>query len=88
MRASIKEDSQRTTTLTDNKKGDYENEGSTMHDDSCIGINYAHRTLTCSPSVFKSLHTLLGFALVLRVVNSIVVAVTIYSIFDLYANSL
>ena len=46
------------------------------------------RMLTCSPSVFKSLHTLSGFALVLRVVNSIVVAVTIYSIFDLYANSL
>ena len=42
VRASIKEDSQRTTTLTDNKKRDYENEGSSMHEDSCIGINYAH----------------------------------------------
>ena len=27
VRASIKEDSQRTTTLTDNKKKDYENDG-------------------------------------------------------------
>ena len=42
VRASIKEDSQRTTTLTDNKKRDYENEGSSMHEDSCVGINYAH----------------------------------------------
>ena len=42
VRASIKEDSQRTTTLTDNKKRDYENEGPSMHEDSCIGINYAH----------------------------------------------
>ena len=37
--------------FTNNKKRDYENERSTMHDDSCIGIYYAHRTLTCSPSV-------------------------------------
>ena len=58
VRASIKEDSQRTTTLTDNKK-DYENEGSSMHEDSCIGINYAHMF----PKCFRSLHTLLGFAL-------------------------
>ena len=59
MRASNKEDSQRTTTLTDNKKRDYENEGSSMHEDSCIGINYAHMF----PKCFRSLHTLLGFAL-------------------------
>ena len=59
VRASIKEDSQRTTTLTDNKKRDYENEGSSMHEDSCIGINYAHMFSKC----FRSLHTLLGFAL-------------------------
>ena len=40
VRASDKEESQRTTTLTDNKKQrDYENEGSSMHEDSCIGIN-------------------------------------------------
>ena len=51
VRASFKEESQRTTTLTDNKKRDFENEGSSMHDDSCIGINCAHITLTCSPSV-------------------------------------
>ena len=30
-----------------------------MHDDSCIGINYAHMF----PKCFRSLHTLLGFAL-------------------------
>ena len=35
------------------------NEGSSMHDDSCIGINYAHRFPKCS----RSLHTLLGFSL-------------------------
>ena len=35
VRASIKEDGQRTTTLTDNKKKrDYENERSSMHEDS------------------------------------------------------
>ena len=43
VRASNKEDIQKTTTLTDNKKRDHENEGSSMHDGSCIGINYAHR---------------------------------------------
>ena len=59
LRASNKEDSQRTTTLTDNEKRDYENEGSSMHEDSCIGINYAHMF----PKCFRSLHTLLGFAL-------------------------
>ena len=59
VRASTKEDSQRTTTLTDNKKRDYENEGSTMHEDSCTGINYAHMF----PKRFTSLHTLLGFTL-------------------------
>ena len=30
-----------------------------MHDDSCIGINYAHRFSKC----FRSLHTSLGFSL-------------------------
>ena len=59
VRASNKEDSQKTTTLTDNKKRDYETEGSSMHEDSCIGINYAHMF----PKCFRSLHTLLGFAL-------------------------
>ena len=41
------------------KKRDYENEGSSMHEDSCIGINYAHMF----PKCFRSLQTLLGFAL-------------------------
>ena len=36
-----------------------------MHEDSCIGINYAHMF----PKCFRSFHTLLGSALVLRVVN-------------------
>ena len=65
VRVSNKEDSQRTTTLTHNKKRDYENEGSSMHEDSCSGINHAH----LFPKCFKSLHTLLGFAL--SVVSSI-----------------
>ena len=78
MRASIKEDSQRTTTLTDNKKRDYENEGSSMHEDSCIGINYAHTHMF--PKCFRSLHTLLGFALCFVSSILILVAVTIYSI--------
>ena len=76
VRASIKEDSQRTTTQTDNKKRDYENEGSSMHDGSCIGINYAHRF----PKCFRSLHTLLGFSLCASCRQFNFVAVTIYSI--------
>ena len=76
VRASIKEDSQRTTTLTDNRKRDYENEGSAMHEDSCIGINYAHMFSKC----FRSLHTLLGFALYFMSPIEIIVAVTMYSI--------
>ena len=67
VRASNKEDSQRTTTLTDNKKRDYENEGSSMHDGSCIGINYAHRF----PSVSGHFTHCWDFRSVLRVVNSI-----------------
>ena len=55
-----KENSQGKMTLTDNKEERLrKNEGSSMHDDSCIGINYAHRF----PKCFKSLHTLLGFSL-------------------------
>ena len=76
VRASNKEDIQRTTTLTDNRKRDYENEGSSMHEDSCIGNNYAHMFTKC----FKSLHTLLGFALYFVSSILIIVAVTIYSI--------
>ena len=78
VRASIKEDSQRTTTLTDSKKREreYEKEGSTMHEDSCIGINYAQRF----PKCFRSIHTLLGFALCFMSSILIIVAVTTYSI--------
>ena len=47
-----------------------------MHEDSCIGITYAHMF----PKCFRSLHTIVGFRSVLHVVNAIVVAVTIYSI--------
>ena len=64
-----KEDKQGTTTLTDNKKKrDYENEGSSMHDDSCIGINYVHAHMF--PKCFMSLHTFIGnFRSARRVVN-------------------
>ena len=75
MCATIKEDSRRTTTLTDNKKRDYENEGSTMHEDSCIGINYAHAHMF--PKCLKSLQRLLGLALCFMSSISILVAVTI-----------
>ena len=84
VRASTKEDSQRTTTLTDNKKRDYENERSSMHEDSCIGINYAHMF----PKCFRSLHTLLGFALYFVSSIQFLSLYQIYSIFELYANSL
>ena len=48
-----------------------------MHDASCIGINYAyaHSFFKC----FRSLHTLLGFALCFMSSILILVAVTIYS---------
>ena len=77
VRASNKKDSQRTTTLTGNKQRDYENEGSTTHEDSCIGINYvyAHTHVKC----FKSFQTL-GFALCFMSSILILVAVTNYSI--------
>ena len=47
----------------------------------------ASTTLTCSP-MFQVTSHIVGFRSFLRVVKSIVVAVPIYSIFDLYANSL
>ena len=57
-----------------------------MHEDSCIGINYAHvhKFTKC----FKSLHTLLGFALCF--VSSIFNSCRCNHLlnFDLYANSL
>ena len=44
VRASKQGNSQGTVTLTDNKEARLrKNEGSSMHDVSCIGINYAHR---------------------------------------------
>ena len=68
-----KENSQGTMTLTDNKEERLQkNEGSSMHDASCIGINYAHRF----PKCFRSLHThCWAFRSALRVTNSIVVTV-------------
>ena len=55
-----KENSQGTMTLTDNKEERLQkNEGSSMHDASCIGINYAHRF----PKCFRSLNTLWGCSL-------------------------
>ena len=54
-----------------------------MHEDSCIGINYAHIFSKC----FRSLHIVGIFALYFA--SSIqFVAVPIYSISDLYANFL
>ena len=41
----------------------YEDEGSSMHVDSCIGINYVYAHTHVFPKCFKSLHTLLGFVL-------------------------
>ena len=48
----------------------------------------ASTTLTDSPSVSGHITLCWDFRSVLRVVNSIIVAVPIYSISDLYANSL
>ena len=58
----------------------YEDEGSSMHEDSCIGINYVYAHSHVFPKCFKSLHTLLGFALCLTSSILILVAVTIHSI--------
>ena len=78
------ERSKRSLTVRMKHEGDYGMKGSSIHDDSCIGINYAHMF----SKVFPVTSHIVGFRSVLFVVNSIVVAVTIYSIFDLYANSL
>ena len=48
-----------------------------MHEDSCIGINYAHTHMF---QVFQVTSHIVGFRSVLRVVNLSLVAVTIYSI--------
>ena len=78
-----KENSQGTMTPTDNKEDTTKNKGSSMHDASCIGINYAHRF----PKCFRSLHTLLGFSLCTSChqFNSLY---PMDSISDLYENSL
>ena len=47
-----------------------------MHEDSCIGINNAHMFTKC----FRSLQSLLGFALYFMSSILIIVAVLIYSI--------
>ena len=47
-----------------------------------------HQLRSHVPQVFQVTSHIVGFRSVLRVVKSIVVAVTVYSIFDLYANSL
>ena len=41
----------------------YEDEGSSMHEDSCVGINYIYAHTHVFPKCFESLHTLLGFVL-------------------------
>ena len=83
VRATSKEDSQRTTTLTDNKR----RETTKTKDLQCMKTHaLASTTLTCSPSGFRSLLHIVGFRSVLCVVNSIVVAVPTYSIFDMYEN--
>ena len=46
-----------------------------------------HQLRSHVPQVFQVTSHIVGFRSVLHVVNSIVVAVTIYSSFDLYANS-
>ena len=86
MCATINEDRQRTTTLTDNKKeGENENEGSSMHEDSCIGINNAHAHVFSEG--FRTFHTLLGF--ILCFVSSVQFCRRNHLLnFDLYANSL
>ena len=67
----------------DNKEETTKNEGSTMHEDSCIGINYAHRF----PKCFRSLHTLLGFSLCTSCRQFNYCGCTNLCNFDLYANS-
>ena len=75
-RAPIKEDSQRTTTLTDNKR-----ETTRTKDLQCMKTHaLASTALTDFPKCFRSLHTLLGFALFFVSSILVLVAETIYSI--------
>ena len=80
-----KEDSQGTMTLTDNKKERLRK----TKDLQCMMTHAsASTTLTDFPSVSCHFTHCWDFYSALRVNNSIVVAVPIYSISDLYANSL
>ena len=65
---------------------DYDNEGSTMHDDSCIGINYAHRSHV--PQVFEVTSHIVGLRSVLHVISFNSCRCNYLLNFDLYANSL
>ena len=85
VRASNKEDSQRTTTLTDNKE---ERHWKTKDLQCMMAHALASTTLTDSPGVSGHFTHCWDFHSVLRVVNAIIVAVPIYSISDMYANSL
>ena len=85
VRASNKEDSQK----DNDTNWQQERETTKTKDLQCMmahafGINYAHRFPKCS----RSLHTLLGISLYTSCRQFQFVAVPLYSISDLYANSL
>ena len=80
-----KEDSQGTMTLTDNKE---ERLRKTKDVQCMIAHALASTTLTDFPSVSGHFTRCWDFRSALRVTNSVVVDVPIYSISDLYANSL
>ena len=80
-----KENSQGTMTLTDNKE---ETLQKTKDLQCMVPHALASTTLTDFPSVSGHFTRCWAFLSALRVTNSIVVAVPIYSISDLYANSL
>ena len=83
VRASKKEDSQGTMTLTDNKR-----ETTKTKDPQCIMTHaLASTTLTDSLSVSGHYTRSWGYRSALRVTYSIVVAVPLFAISDLYANS-
>ena len=84
VRASNKEDSQRTTTLTDSKKERLRK----RRIFNAWRLMHWHQLRSHVHQVFQVISHIVGMRSVIRVVNSIVVAVTIYSIFDLDANFL
>ena len=84
VRASNKEDSQRTTTLTDNKKERQRK----WRIFNAWRLMHWHQLRSHVHQVFQVISHIVGMRSVIRVVNSIVVAVTIYSTFDSDANSL